>query len=1202
MPYVVETALFKAEGALVDWNVQAGRLNVPYQGKNPKVLQLRWMIHPDLGMPTEPFIVWRRAKTNQGPVTKLLSFTVTKEDYLFGSASVTWTDGPMMRVAVDIQASVAGLMIAYAGSPTYGSMTEFIGVSAGTSTVVIDAPEIDGLIIGEGMTVTQVSGIPVDWLVQAAGWQQLEIVGLPVVKSAWGGIGKWGSSDQGMVGALTDPGNAAVQRLTRGAPQLGWQPKLPTGESVPAWVASNASPLVAEARNDVLAQLRPVMATVPNLQITRKFTAPAILENSSGQQMPNQNNQTSASPLALALLAAGTDPWYSLALGFGTAYAASAGTIAAAASDALLYDYMVTARWEKGLDGVSALYEMAALVPTPTQAAACPTPANLSAALMGYLRPLDVDLDWRCSVRTSWDRFVDNEIFRPRTYAFVRVGLSPAEAPKVLMQPRASGGLRYLVINGAASDPLPDDWWQLDGVDRELPIPLPATQRTNRYGICQQDIYGQWSPWSTTDITVAEPAVDDVRIVSASLRPSLPANPNSSICAATLTIEFLWDWRIRRPDKIRFNGRLYPASTHGDPPPNLVMPNALQRDLSGSGATLELHFTGDTPDAAPDVSVAALSADGRTSVTFGPQQGSGTRRYRVSVQNFSLDFATTAHIGLALWAQGRERIPPQRDGAWSGQPSIISTSDPRPPRIIPDVVQLASLPDASGECHARLTWNPGNPATNAAGYFIYESTESKILRANNELEPEPDKSLSLRLTHIKELFKTNPGKYRPGFTRVNAEPLKATSADVALPRGSTTIHLYVVLGMNAGLVESEWPSGQSADDHLQAFAAPRVMKPAPPTLEVHAILDKSVTPPVYRARIKVGSRPGPRVRKVELFRVRVADAAREVDTMGPAVASITSGGGGWTVAAHPGTSDIALVSGDDAPPGSWKRVFYRATAWSAPDPLRGYLAGRSPASAAAMAIVPPSTPPDLSPVTMSWPNNGAAGDVLLEWTSAAPIRRTPLGPHLLSVRAKVAGAVAGAPALIAWTDPPDKLPTAAPGSGSGVWLGNPAGPAPYLYRAYVRRASAGDAVGVVIHLTDPLGRVSERLVQIPSGSLLPAPEVHDLGYKVSQVPAGVSFTFKSGVPLTVVPSYVLQLTTFAPGTHTITSQLQGPLSAVPVTVVWPPGGNLPLTWRRVPGPGPVYTYQAFCRVPVGLFVVRLTSPDNRVADATLLVS
>jgi hypothetical protein len=67
---------------------------------------------------------------------------------------------------------------------------------------------------------------------------------------------------------------------------------------------------------------------------------------------------------------------------------------------------------------------------------------------------------------------------------------------------------------------------------------------------------------------------------------------------------------------------------------------------------------------------------------------------------------------------------------------------------------------------------------------------------------------------------------RRAFTRLNSTATTAASMDIALPRGSTSIHLYVVLGGSAGQVESAWPSGPTPDDSLIAIAAAHIAKPA----------------------------------------------------------------------------------------------------------------------------------------------------------------------------------------------------------------------------------------------------------------------------------------------------------------------------------------------------------------------------------------
>jgi hypothetical protein len=125
-------------------------------------------------------------------------------------------------------------------------------------------------------------------------------------------------------------------------------------------------------------------------------------------------------------------------------------------------------------------------------------------------------------------------------------------------------------------------------------------------------------------------------------------------------------------------------------------------------------------------------------------------------------------------------------------------------------------------------------------------------------------------------------------------------------------------------------------------------------LETQRILDNSTNPPTYKASLTITARPGPRPMQIDIHRVRVDDAARELGTY------------------------IASVTGTDAPAGSWKRVWYRATAWTALDQTRGALPGRSDASPATFVVLPPPDPPVLSPLLIG--TGPGAADVILQWT------------------------------------------------------------------------------------------------------------------------------------------------------------------------------------------------------------------------------
>jgi len=202
------------------------------------------------------------------------------------------------------------------------------------------------------------------------------------------------------------------------------------------------------------------------------------------------------------------------------------------------------------------------------------------------------------------------------------------------------------------------------------------------------------------------------------------------------------------------------------------------------------------------------------------------------------------------------------------------------------------MADSAGLHHARLEWPAASGAT---GYFVYTTTEEK-LRADRGMPSAPKShTLSQRLAALRAAFAADPS--RRSFTRVNAQPVPGTSMQVTLPRGSKEIHLYVVLGLSAGQVESAWPA--LGDPGLRkrpiAYAAPQQVLPAPPDLEASRVLDDSAVPPAYRAQLQVRSKPGAAVTRIDLHRVRVPEAALALDTMGPPIAKLAGSTAVYTV-------------------------------------------------------------------------------------------------------------------------------------------------------------------------------------------------------------------------------------------------------------------------------------------------------------------
>lgn len=1208
MPYIVDSTKFQAEGAYLHWSTVARRLGLSPNStavpQLPQVLQLRWTVNPELGFPTEPFIVWRREKRDRKPKTINAEISTMA---IFDNSNLVDLKGAYSFVELNLSGDVPGSVVAFVGAPLFSSIVAMETVASGNNVVVqLTAPSMEGLVISPGLTLNSIVGTKVDDLSEAAGWEQYERVGIPVKQSDWASVGSHGI-DQGMFGAFISAQAAAIDRLRRGAPPIGWSPTIDGTIPAPTWSPPAFAPLITELNQTVLSDLRQIAALPPTAHaratISKQIPPP---QNSSGQPMSEEPGSTAQIlPLNMLYIGAGSDCFAALGLGFGTAYPVVASTNKLSLLD---YDFMVTVRYEKGLSGKGEPVEYAAIVPAPAQANATFAPANLAEEMMGHLRPLARDGNWRGSVRVSWDKPMPIPLFRARSFAFVRAGIAPVAPASLIMNQRASGGALPISVNYFTS---PEDLEpnRLSAVDREIPIPSnPAPgARTMKYAVAHQDIYGQWSGWSTIDSTIMQPPADKVRIVSAEFKyTTIPTPPNAK-CLANLVIEFLWDWRLRSPFRISFRGRLHAASYPGEPPPNTTLPNALATALSGLFTkTFTLNFnvlasngapTSDWTGYNPLIHCKALNPSGEQEVTFGNTQGQEVRRYRVTIPGFELNFASTGHIGLALWAQGQEAIPPKRTGSWSDRPSLISISDPRPPLITPDIVTLASLPDAAGECHAVLKWSASD---GAAGYFIYETTETKLRRSVGDPEPDPNQTLSERLTRLREIFDGNPVARRSEFVRRNSQSIKGTSADVTLPRGSTAIHLFVVLGVSAGQVEAAWITSSTA---LYAFAAPRVPKPGVPEIEVVPFLDKVAN--VYRAKIQITTRKGPVVSRIDLHRVRVDDAAKELDTMGPPVMTIDALNLGWLPETKPEPHIVAKV--EETPTGSWKRVWYRAAAWSDNDELRGTLGARSPASTAVWVVIPPSTAPNITPLILEW-TGGALGDVLVRWTSTAPLKKTPLGSHKISINAKCVGAPPNETPLIAVENDLNQLGTTQPITGSGAW--RIAGTKPIEYRAIVRRANVKDAVQLSVRITDPLGRTSEALATIQSGPILPAPVLSGFVLKNSVTPAGRLLEWVSPTPLNM-GSYTLRV-------QVIRSSLQGqPISLPPIAIEMAladvpldepgpiPSGTDPLRVRRMPpmpGVGSQFSYYAFVRVPFTQIIVRLTSPDGRVAQHIQLPS
>jgi hypothetical protein len=275
------------------------------------------------------------------------------------------------------------------------------------------------------------------------------------------------------------------------------------------------------------------------------------------------------------------------------------------------------------------------------------------------------------------------------------------------------------------------------------------------------------------------------------------------------------------------------------------------------------------------------------------------------------------------------------------------------------------------------------------------------------------------------------------------------------------MHFYAVTARSHNQVESAWPTDSKA---FIAVAVPRSTAPAAPTLE--ASVDVEAEQPRVDLSLYLGSEPA--VSQIELHRTHDEELAASVDTMGPPIATLDTAGPEVTF------TDTTVTPG-------WRRVWYRAIAWSARDDLQGLVEARSPASAAASVLMPPTVAPDVVDLRVDEPGSTDT-EVLVSWTSHAPIVATPQGPHEAVLEARDAagelivrlmGRLDALPAYMSSTELP--TPDSAHRSIARVVVADG-----YRLYAWVPRPDAGEPFDVKVKMIDPLGRIGSAAANVPA--------------------------------------------------------------------------------------------------------------------------
>ncbi|MDN5778659.1 MAG: hypothetical protein L0H96_17330, partial [Humibacillus sp.] len=396
------------------------------------------------------------------------------------------------------------------------------------------------------------------------------------------------------------------------------------------------------------------------------------------------------------------------------------------------------------------------------------------------------------------------------------------------------------------------------------------------------------------------------------------------------------------------------------------------------------------------------------------------------------------------------------------------------PPPAPPGVTLGSTVDAQGSSHVRVHWSlPGGGGGGGVRTSVVWEVSETALRLHRGLTPKapetdpPGVRLAALWAAYDEMTET---ARRAAFRRIREVDAAITNVDVALPKGSTDIHLFTVTTASMTGIESPWPGAGApgAHLHLQAAIAPRLVAPPPPLARTEVNDDGSVTVRLLSAsRIPVD--------RFLVFATRSEAAARDRESMGPPVASVPG------PVAPSGSDPVtnapvyeASWSGSLSP--SWTPWLIRVVAKPV-DALTvlGVRGVTSAASEIVSVFVPPATAPDLDALTADLWGADHRG-VVVRTSTSAPVGVTTIGAHRFGGTA--GDAVLPVVALStfdesALTSPPADANTT-PVTERGV---RTAGRTPLAL--WFRRPVATDPVTVTLRLLDPFGRVTERAVVVP---------------------------------------------------------------------------------------------------------------------------
>ena len=382
---------------------------------------VRWRVKPELGIPRQPFFLWRRARNLGDPVEKIYAQEITAFIQGQGVYSVTGSPFYILMITIDNNDINNPLRVEALNMNSESIPGQFVLVPKNTSaTIRFQHPFISGFVANGNFTIKAVAGVTMKHFIdRPAEWELIQVVGLPAKESEVAG---YDAAKQGYASQLGDPILNAGLRLR--VAQKFYQPLpiiLPSGMQVPVWEIPDDKEAVNELREGqppLLQRISNMFNDVDQGQVHAQSDF-RVIETIPGIHQPEFPSQATPDAtvdlplLSTFLINAITDPWLALASGFGTTDFPFVGTKLDRTLEPISYfqvshDYMITSTFKFRFEGevftdptykedYCALSHKSILPTIP--------PTGLESSIYSLNRPPERDAQWSAEVAIIWNKF-----------------------------------------------------------------------------------------------------------------------------------------------------------------------------------------------------------------------------------------------------------------------------------------------------------------------------------------------------------------------------------------------------------------------------------------------------------------------------------------------------------------------------------------------------------------------------------------------------------------------------------------------------------------------------------------------------------------------------------------------------------------------------------------------------------------------------